>query len=376
MTAHEPSAARRSSGRIGPALRGIASSLLTPILAVLAAFMVGSVVIGVLKVNPLLAYGHLLRGAVGNLGQLTTTLVSSIPLIFAGLAVTLAFRASVWNIGAEGQLYMGALLAVWAGTALRLPAGLHLLVALAFGAAGGSLWAAIPGFLNARRGLNEVITTILMNYIAIWFVAYMIHYPLREPGWTPQTSQVLASARLPILIEGTSLHAGIILALAAAAVVHILLTRTGLGFAIRMVGANRQAARYAGVNVAAVTVVTMALSGALAGLAGASEILGTRYRLLEGFSPGWGFDAIAVALVGRTTALGTILGALFFGALRTGANVMQASTGLPVVAVYFIQGLVVLFMIAGSAANFVRKSAERRKEAGTVDRDTGSAAIS
>jgi len=376
MTVPKPPVASRSSGRLAQAMRSLAFSLLTPVLAVVASLLVGSIVIGLLGVNPLVAYGYLFSGAAGNLGQLTMTIVNSVPLIFAGLAVTLAFRAGVFNIGAEGQLYMGALFAVWAGTAFHLPAGLHLLVALTFGVAGGVLWAAIPGYLNARRGLNEVITTILMNYIAVWLVAYMVRYPLREPGWNPQTAQVLEGARLPILVQGTSLHAGILLALVAAFLVHILLTRTGLGFAIRMVGANREASRYAGVNVAAVTIITMALSGALAGLAGASEILGTRYRLLEGFSPGWGFDAIAVALVGRTTALGTVLGALFFGALRTGANVMQSATGLPVVAVYLIQGLVVLFMIAGSAMDFVRKLTTRRREAPGLVGDTGSPSIS
>ncbi|MEW6308819.1 MAG: ABC transporter permease [Bacillota bacterium] len=338
------------------------ANVLTPMAAIIASLAVGSLVIAMLKVNPVVAYGHLFRGAAGNLGQVTMTITNSIPLIFAGLAVTLAFRAGTFNIGGEGQLYMGALLAVWAGTALRLPLGVHVLAALACGAAGGAAWALVPGYLKARRGFNEVIITILMNYIAVWFVSYMVHSLLREPGWSPQTRQVLATARLPQLISGTSLHAGILLAIAAAVAVHFLLTRTGLGFAIRMVGSNREAARWAGIDVAKVTIITMCLSGALAGLAGASEILGVRFRLLDGFSPGYGFDAIAVALLGRTTAVGTIFGALFFGALRTGANVMQSATGLPVVAVYLIQGLVVLFMIAGTSMDVVRKLLAKRKE--------------
>lgn len=331
-------------------------------MAVAASLLIGSLIIAMLKVNPLVAYSYLFSGAVGNLGQLTGTIVNAIPLIFAGLAVTVAFRGSIFNIGGEGQLYIGALFAVMAGTMLKLPPGIHLVVALAFGALGGLLWALIPGYLNARRGLNEVIVTILMNYIATWFVSYLVHGPIREPGWNPQTRMVAETARLPILIPGTSLHWGFILALLAAVVVHILLTRTGLGFAIRMVGANREASRYAGVDSAKVIILTMCISGALAGLAGATEILGVRYRLLEGFSPGYGFDAIAVALVGRTSALGTVLGALFFGALRSGATVMQSGTGLPVVAVYFIQGLVILFMIAGSSMTFFKNLTSRKGE--------------
>ncbi|MHB0885575.1 MAG: ABC transporter permease [Bacillota bacterium] len=346
--------------------RGALSGIVTPVVAVAASLLIGSLVIAMLKVNPLVAYGLLFSGAVGNLGQLTGTIVNAIPLIFAGLAVTVAFRGSIFNIGGEGQIYFGALFAILAGTMLKLPPGLHLLVALAAGALGGLLWALIPGYLNAKRGLNEVIITILMNYIATWFVAYLVHGPIREPGWNPQSRLVEVTARLPILIRGTSLHAGIILALLAAVLVHLLLTRTGLGFAIRMVGSNREASRYAGINSARVVILTMCISGALAGLAGASEMLGTRYRLLEGFSPGWGFDAIAVAMVGRQTALGTVLGALFFGALRSGATVMQSGTGLPVVAVYFIQGLIILFMIAGSSVNFLKKLIGRKDESKAI----------
>lgn len=363
---------RRGSGF---SWRGTLAGIVTPVVAVAASLLIGSLVIAMLKVNPLVAYSYLFSGAVGNLGQLTGTITNAIPLIFAGLAVTVAFRGSIFNIGGEGQLYMGALFAILAGTMLKLPPGIHLLVALAAGAVGGLLWALIPGYLNARRGLNEVIVTILMNYIAQWFISYLVHGPIRESGWNPQSRMVAATARLPILIHGTSLHVGIILALIAAVLMHILLTRTGLGFAIRMVGSNREASRYAGINSARVVILTMCVSGALAGLAGASEMLGTRYRLLEGFSPGYGFDAIAVAMVGRTTALGTVLGALFFGALRSGATVMQSGTGLPVVAVYFIQGLIILFMIAGSSVNFFKNLAPK-KEVTADDKSAKSTAVS
>ncbi len=320
-----------------------------PLWAVLVAFLVGSVVIAGTGANPIQAYAALLQGAVGNRGLVATTLVKSIPLMLAGLAVVLAYRASVFNIGGEGQIYMGALFAVWVGTLLHLPAGLHLLVALAAGMLGGFLWSAIPGYLKATRGFNEVIVTIFMNYIALAIVGYLVHGPMRESGWNFQSRAVDATARLPIILSGTSLHLGLVVALIAAAAVYVLLFHTPLGYQLRMVGFNAEAARYAGIKVTRITVLAMALSGALAGLAGAVELTGMQYRLLEGFSPGWGFDAIAVALVGQLHPAGVLLAALFFGALRTGANSMQTAVGLPVVVVQVIQGLTVLFMMVGTA---------------------------
>nr|MBI2903970.1 ABC transporter permease [Chloroflexota bacterium] len=225
----------------------------------------------------------------------------------------------------------------------------HLVVVLALGMAGGFLWSAIPGYLKAARGFNEVIVTIFMNYIAIALVSYLVHGPMRESGWNYQTRTVDATARLPIILPNTSLHLGLVLALVAAAAVYLLLFHTTLGYRLRMVGYNAEAARYAGVKVTRITVLAMALSGALAGLAGAVELTGVQFRLLEGFSPGWGFDAIAVALVGQLHPVGVLLAALFFGGLRTGANSMQTAVGLPVVVVQVIQGLTVLFMMVGTA---------------------------
>jgi general nucleoside transport system permease protein len=320
-----------------------------PIWAVLVAFLIGSVVIIGAGANPLKAYLALVLGAVGNQGLIATTLIKSVPLMLGGLAIAVAFRSGVFNIGVEGQIYMGALFAVWAGTALQLPAVIHLVVALALGMLGGCLWSAIPGYLKATRGFNEVVVTIFMNYIAIDLVAYLVQGPMRESSWNYQTRQVAETARLPIILPGTDLHFGLILALIAAGLVYVMLFHTPLGFRLRMVGANPEAARYAGVKVTRMTVLAMALSGALAGLAGAVEILGVQFRLLAGFSPGWGFDSIAVALVGQLHPLGLLLSALFFAALRTGANSMQTAVGLPVVVVYVIQGLTVLLMMVGTA---------------------------
>jgi simple sugar transport system permease protein len=326
-------------------------NFLLPILAVLGSFLVGSILLWLLNVNPIEAYTALIKGAFGTQRLVVTTLLKSIPLIFAGLAVTLAYRGGVFNIGAEGQLYMGALFAVWAGTMLALPYPWHLLVALILGVLGGMLWGAIPGYLKASRDMNEIIVTILMNYIAIFTVSFFVHGPLKEEGWNTQTPAVAETAQLPIIWAGTRLHAGFYLALLAVVAVYILLFHTTLGYRIRMVGTNKDAARYVGVKTTTVMALTMALSGGLAGLAGTSELLGVQYRLIDNFSPGWGFDAIAVALVGRLHPLGTLLAALFFGAMRNGANSMQTAVKIDVVVVYILQGLAIIFLIGGATAN-------------------------
>jgi general nucleoside transport system permease protein len=326
-------------------------NFLLPVLAVLASFLVGSILLLILDINPIEAYTALITGAFGTQRLIITTLLKSIPLIFAGLAVTLAYRGGVFNIGAEGQLYMGALFAVWAGTALSLPYPWHVLVALLLGCLGGLVWGAIPGYLKASRDMNEIIVTILLNYIAIFTVSFFVHGPLKEEGWNTQTSLVAETARLPLIWPGTRLHAGFYLALLGVVAVYVLLFHTTLGYRIRMVGANRQAARYVGIKTTAVMALTMALSGGLAGLAGATELLGVQYRLLDNFSPGWGFDAIAVALVGRLHPVGALLAALFFGAMRNGANSMQTAVKIDAVVVYILQGLAIIFLIGGASAN-------------------------
>jgi ABC-type uncharacterized transport system permease subunit len=320
-----------------------------PILAVLVAFLVGSLVIAGAGANPLTAYVALISGAVGNKGLVATTLLKSVPLMLGGLAVVLAYRTGVFNIGVEGQIYMGALFAVSAGIYLQLPPGIHLVVCLAAGMLGGFLWSAIPGYLKATRGFNEVVVTIFMNYIATAIVSYLVQGPMRESSWNYQTPPVPDGARLPIILPGTDLHLGLVLAILAAGAVYVLLFHTTLGYRLRMVGSSAEGARYAGIKVTRILVLAMALSGAVAGLAGAVELTGVQFRLLAGFSPGWGFDSIAVALVGQLHPAGVILAALFFAALRTGANSMQTAVGLPVVVVNVIQGLTVLFMMVGTA---------------------------
>jgi simple sugar transport system permease protein len=337
-------------------------NILLPIIAVLASFLVGAILLLILKVDPIEAYTALIKGSFGTQRLMITTLLKSIPLILAGLAVVLAYRGGVFNIGAEGQLHMGALLAVWAGTAFVLPYPWHVIVALALGIFGGMVWGAIPGYLKATRDMNEIIVTILMNYVAIFTVSYFVHGPLKEEGWNTQTPAVAETAQLPIIWAGSRLHAGFLIALVCVVLVYILLFHTTLGYRIRMVGANKDGARYAGLKTTAIMALTMALSGGLAGLAGTVELLGVQNRLIDNFSPGWGFDAIAVALVGRLHPFGALLAALFFGALRNGANSMQTAVKIDVVVVYIIQGLAIIFLIGGATLNYkIRRWLETRK---------------
>ncbi len=326
-------------------------NLALPVVAVLLSFMVGSLFLLLLGINPVEAYTALFKGAFGSMRLTTTTITKAVPLIFTGLAVVLAYRGGVFNIGAEGQLLMGALFAVWVGTVLVLPYPWHLILALLAGILGGMIWGAIPGYLKAARDMNEIIVTILMNYIAILLVSYFVHGPMKEPGWNTQTAAVAETAKIPLLIAGTRLHQGIFLALLCVLLVDILLFRTTLGYRIRMVGANRSAARYSGIKTTTIMALTMAISGGIAGLAGAVELTGVQLRVLDNFSPGWGFDAIAVALIGRLNPWGALVAALFFGALRNGANSMQTAVRVDVVVVYVIQGLAIIFLIGGAAVN-------------------------
>ena len=315
---------------------------------VLLAFLIGAVLILITGANPVEAYGALLRAAFGSANGFAETMVKATPLILAGLGVMVAYRAQFWNIGAEGQIYLGSILATIVGVSLRgLPLLIHLPLTLLAGVAGGALWGFIPGLLKARFRVNEVITTLLLNYIAIGLTSYLVHNPLRDQAsGIPISPQLAESAWLPILLPRTRFHLGIVLAIAAAALIHFLLTRTVLGYRIRAIGEGRRAAQTGGIQVGRTIVLTMILSGALAGLAGAVEIAGVQHRLVEGFSPGYGYLAIAVALLGGLNPFGVTLAAILFAALLNGADAMQRTAEVPITVVFVIEGLVILFVAA------------------------------
>ena len=304
------------------------------------------------------AYVALFQGAFFDPGAATFTaairpftesLVFAVPLIAAGLAVGLAFRAGLFNIGAEGQIILGAVFASYVGFAWGLPPVVHVLVALAAGVLGGAIWGGIPGFLKARTGAHEVITTIMLNNIARFLLAFLLSTAaFQRPGRNdPISPLVRDNAELPLLLGGWSrLHAGLIVVLAAAAGVWWLLNRSTIGFKFRAVGANPWASRTAGIRTGTTTFLVMAFAGGLAGLAGAFQILGTEKALTGGISAGIGFDAITVALLGRGNPVGIVLAGGLFGALRAGGVTMQARTGTPIDIVLVVQSLIVLFIAA------------------------------
>jgi simple sugar transport system permease protein len=360
----------------------LVQTLLVQALAVLTGLAVGAILILLTGGDPVLAYGGLWEGSLGRASSISETLVWSTPYILAGLAVGLAFRGGLFNIGAEGQLSVGALASAWVGYGVHgLPWPLHLLLALAAGILGGAFWAGVAGWLKARFGAHEVITTIMLNYIALLATGYLLSGPMKDPSpfvVVAQTPKVLESARIPALFADLRVHWGLILALLMTVGCWWLLFRSTIGFAIRTVGLNPSAARYAGISISGTVVLTMAFSGGLAGLAGAIEVLGVNYYHTPGFSVGYGFDSIAVALLGRSNPLGVIPAALLFGALRAGATRMQFVSQIPIDVISIVQGVILLLVAADELVRrFYRiggrrdgVSAERAAE-GTVARSWG-----
>jgi simple sugar transport system permease protein len=302
------------------------------------------------------AYSTLFRGAIFDyeasglrrIRPITETMTAATPLIFTGLGLAVGFRSGLFNIGAQGQVLIGAAAATYVGIAFSLPVGLHLALALVAGAAAAGLWAGIAGLLKARTGANEVIVTIMLNSIAFYLVSYLLTTSLlRQGGTRPISPAVADSAQLPLLLGPSfRLHLGFVLALLAAVGVWWLLERSTLGFRFRAVGANQRAARTAGIRVNVVFVLVMLVAGGLAGLGGAAQILGTDKQLQATSAGSIGFDAITVALLGRSKPLGTVLAALLFGALRAGSPLMQSSAGTPIDIVQVIQASIVLLIAA------------------------------
>jgi len=338
-----------------------ARALLIPALAIFTALVIGAAIIWLTTgslATALAAYAGLLEGALGSPRAIAGTLVRATPYAFTGLAVALAFKCGLFNIGAEGQLALGALCAAGVGYAFRLPALLHIPLAILAGIAGGFVWGAVPGLLKARSGAHEVITTIMMNYLALQIVQVLLSGAMKDPRTVAaQTPPLAPTSWLPMLIPALQLHSGVLLAVLVAIAIWWFLGKTIWGFELKTVGVNPAAARYAGMPVARNVILALALSGGLAGLAGAVEVTGvaldvtrvtpdgTRYFGL-GFSSGYGFDAIAVALLGRGNPFGVVAAALLFGGLRAGATKMQFDTQVPSEIISVIQGLILLFVAA------------------------------
>lgn len=338
-------------------LRNLGKSAALPAASIGSALLLGGIIVALLGISPFVAYYYMLVGAFGGLPAIGETLVKATPLILTGLSFALAFRCGLVNIGAEGQLFMGGFGAAVAGIYLKgLPAYLHLPLALAAGLVAGGLWGALCGYLKTRFGASEIITTVMMNYVAIYWVSYVVAYPMIDPvSHMPQTAQVQVTAQLPRILLGTRVHLGLGVALLAVVFFAFYLWRTTRGFETRVVGQNPHAAAYAGMNAKANVLLAMFLAGGMAGLAGACEILGVQLRLYQGFSPGYGFDGIAVALLGRNTPVGIVLAALLFGALQAGGNVMQMLSQVPAAVTGIIQALVIVFVAAEGIWHFRRR---------------------
>lgn len=328
----------RRSGALGRAAASVGMALaLTAVLI----FLAGK--------NPATAYYHLLMGAFGGWDRVVVGLNKTTPYLLCAVGIALCFRGRVINIGAEGQLAMGGV----ASSAVALfaagqPAWLLLPLALLAGAAGGSCWACAAAAIRVTRGVHEVLVTLLLNFVALLLVAELLHGRLGEEGaGFPQSPLFDAAAWLPKLVPGTDLHVGIAIAVAGALAANYLLWRTTIGFRWRVLGASAPAARYAGVAQGRGIFGLMGTAGALAGMAGAIECLGVHYRLIEGFSAGFGFNAVAIALMGALNPLYVLPSALFFGFLETGALAMQRQVGVPSSLVLVIQGLTMIFVLCG-----------------------------
>jgi general nucleoside transport system permease protein len=324
-------------------------TLLLPMLSVVLGLAAGAVAVFLAGASPVDAYVALFQGAFTNTNAFTETLVATIPYVFLGLSVSVGFRAGLFNIGGAGQLFLGGIFAAFVGYRVTgLPAVVHLPLALLAGLAGGLVWGAIPGLLKARFGAHEVITTIMLNYVAALLTYYLVHKgPMSNPlRAAPETPPMLASATIPVIVPGSRLHAGLFLALLAVPVVWFLIERTTLGFRIRAVGLNAGAARAAGISVGWTMVTVMGLSGALAGLAGAVQVLGVSGVLTPSLSSGVAFDAIAVALLAGSNPFAVLPAAFLFGALKSGASFMQLQTQVSSDLISIVQAAVIVFVAA------------------------------
>ena len=319
-----------------------------PALAIGSGLFLGAILLSLMGTHPWDAYREMARGAFGSVYSLSETLVKATPLLLAGLGVGLAFRSGFWNIGAEGQLYMGAMGGTWiALTYPGLPAPLFQPLMIAVGCLAGAFWGLIPAMLRAYWRVNEIITTLMLNYIAILWVDFLVHSPWKDPrvfGF-PFTPPLPQTARLPAL-PGSRVHLGLLLGLLAAAGLAVLLGRMRLGYEIRIIGLSPEAARYAGMNLARVTCVVMALSGGLAALAGVCEVAGVQGQLRHGLSPGYGYTAIIVAWLARLHPGATIVVSVLLGALLVGSDMLQIAMHLPVAVAYMLQGIM-LFSLLG-----------------------------
>ncbi len=321
---------------------------LSPVISVVFSLIIVAIFLYCVGVNPITAYKEILEESLGSFYGLSETLVKTTPMIFCGLGVAVAFRMNLWNIGAEGQLYVGAIATTW----VALFSGIQnhwIMITSMFLAASfaGGLWAAFSGYFKAKFNVNEVIVTLMMNYIAILFANFLIYGPWKDPkGYNfPLTAQFSEPARLAQYFD-TRFHSGFFIAIACVIVVFLAVEKTVWGYEIKVVGDNQNAAKYAGMNIGRNIIIVMFISGALAGLAGFSEVAGVQHRLQHGLSPGYGYTAIIIAWLAKRSAFGVLLVSFLMGILFIGGDALQIYHQLPVSMVYIFQGLILFFLLA------------------------------
>ncbi len=325
--------------------------VMSSLIAVLLALLVSALVILLAGANPVEAYYYLGYGSFGNFVTLVETLVRSTPILLVSLGLSICFTAKVWNIGAEGQLYIGGLAAAIVGLACRnLPGCVAIPIVLSSSGAAGLLWAFIPAILKAKYEINEIFTTVIMNYIGLYFVSYMLHGPLKDPiSQFPESPTLPLHIWLPKLIHGTRFHLGILIALLIfVPLTYYLREKTIFGFELKLYGANPKTAVYSGVKPEKVVLLSLLISGLLAGLAGGIEVTAIQHKMRLEISPGYGFTGIAVALLGQLNAIGVLAASIFMGAIINGSYTMHRMAKIPVGMAYFIQGLLIVFVVAGN----------------------------
>jgi len=325
-------------------------ALLVPIVSVLIALLIASIIIIMIGKNPVTAYAIMLDGAFGSQEAIADTIMKMTPLILTGLAVGFGFRAGVFNIGAEGQMTMGALIgAVVAMNIGGIPSVIAIPLSILAGMLAGAFWASIAGFLKAFTGAHEVISTIMLNWIASNLASYMVTGPLAVGSGTPKSPEIAEASKLPVIlkVQATELSIGIFIAVAVAIIMYILIEKTTTGYKLKAVGFNPHAAEYGGISIRKSIILTMAISGALAGMAGIVDLIGVPpHRFVGELTGGRGFDGITIALIGRNNPIGIIFAALLIAALRTGSNAMQIRAQIPNDIVSIIQGIVIFLVAA------------------------------
>jgi len=329
-------------------MQKFAKSFLLPLVSILAALAVGALILIIAGYDVTIAYGALLKGIFGNTRNIGEAFLKSTPLILIGTGIAVAFRCGIWNIGAEGQFYLGAIGATIVGLHMEHVSSLIAIpLGLVAGFLGGGVWGGVAGWLKVRFKANEVVTTIMLNYIAIGLVSYLVTGPMQEAMHAnPQTDEIAVSMILPKIFPPTRVNLGYIFAILFAIAITFLLFRMPLGLSLRAVGFNQEASRHAGIGVENHFLIAMLISGGAAGLAGAIEVMGITGRLYANISSGYGFTGIAVSLLCGNHPLGTIITGWLFGALSSGSQLMQLTAQIPAVVISIIQGLVIIFLIS------------------------------